>query len=236
MPLKPPPLLRTLGDRVRRARRAHHWTLKDAAAAAGLSTRFLADVEAGRGNISVVRLADLARALSTPLPDLLREPGPARFALLGLRGAGKSTVGRLVAQKAGLRFHELDGLVEEAAGLPLPELFAVHGEAYYRRLEREALESLLGRDEASVVAAGGGIVTDPASYARLRDGFTTVWLRARPEEHMSRVEAQGDLRPMARRADAMAELKEILAARSPLYSLADHVVDTSGKSPDRVAD
>ena len=230
------PLLRALGDRVRRLRRERRWTLREASAASGLSARFLAEVEAGRGNISVGRLADLAHALGSPVSDLLREPRPARLALLGLRGAGKTTVGRLVAARRGVPFHELDSLVEETAGLPLPELFAVHGEAYYRRLEREALERALAGDDAGVIAAGGGVVTDGGSFALLRDRCTTVWLRARPEDHMSRVEAQGDRRPMARRADAMAELKAILAARAPLYAQADRVVDTTGRSPEEVAD
>lgn len=225
------PLLTALGRRVRELRHARSWTLDALSAATGVSSRFLADVEAGRGNISVLRLAEVARALGHPVADLLAEAGPVRVALLGLRGAGKSTVGRLLSERIGVPFHELDQRVEELAGLPLAELFAVHGEAYYRRIEREALERLLAEPTGFVVAAGGSLVTDPATFARLRGACTTVWLRARPEEHMGRVEAQGDLRPMARRADAMTELKGILAARAPLYALASHVVDTSSLEP-----
>lgn len=230
------PLLTALGRRVRELRHGRSWTLDDLSQAAGVSSRFLADVEAGRGNISVLRLADVARALGHPVAELLAEAGPVRVALLGLRGAGKSTVGRLLAERLHLRFHELDQRVEELAGLPLTELFAVHGEAYYRRIEREALELLLAEPEGFVVAVGGGLVADPVTYARLRGACVTVWLRARPEEHMGRVEAQGDLRPMARRADAMTELKGILAARAPLYAQAAHEVETSGLDARAVAD
>lgn len=222
------PLLTSLGRRVRELRHERSWTLDALSQAAGVSSRFLADVEAGRGNISVLRLADVARALGRPVADLLLEAGPVRVALLGLRGAGKSTVGRLLAERVGVPFHELDQRVEELAGLPLAELFAVHGEAYYRRIEREALEHLLSEPAGFVVAVGGGLVTDPATYARLRGACVTIWLRALPEDHMRRVEAQGDLRPMARRADAMTELKGILAARAPLYAQAAHALDTSG--------
>lgn len=230
------PLLTALGRRVRELRHERAWTLDALSQAAGVSSRFLADVEAGRGNISVLRLADVARALGHPVADLLVETGPVRVALLGLRGAGKSTVGRLLAARMGVPFHELDQRVEERAGLPLAELFAVHGEAYYRRIEREALEHLLTEPTGFVVAVGGSLVTDPVTYARLRGACTTVWLRARPEEHMARVEAQGDLRPMARRADAMTELRGILEARSPLYAQASHVVDTTGVDAGTVAE
>jgi XRE family aerobic/anaerobic benzoate catabolism transcriptional regulator len=227
-------LLRALGERVRRLRRARGLTRERAAHAAGLSLRFFADVEAGRANISVTRLADLARSLGTTLPELLEAPRPARIALLGLRGAGKSTVGRLLAKRLDVPFHELDARVEEAAQLPLAELFAVHGEAYFRRLEREALARLLAEDGAAVLATGGSLVTDPETFAMLRGACTTVWLKATPEEHMERVAAQGDLRPMARRSNAMSELKDILAARTPLYAQADHVIATSGAGPEAV--
>ncbi len=135
----PDALLGALGKSVRVHRRRRGWTLERAAKAAGLSSRFLADVEAGRGNISVSRLSDLARALGCRIGDLLVEPGALRVALLGLRGAGKSTVGRLLSETIPATFVELDQRVEEAAGLPLAEIFAVHGEAYYRRVERETL-------------------------------------------------------------------------------------------------
>jgi XRE family aerobic/anaerobic benzoate catabolism transcriptional regulator len=232
---RPVDLLASLGHEVRGRRRRRGWTLREAAAASGLSTRFLADVEAGRGNISVTRLADLARALGCRPGDLLDRPPPSRVALLGLRGAGKSTVGARLAGRMGVPFVELDQKVEEAAGLPLAEVFAVHGEAYYRRLEREALARLLAAPGPFVLATGGGLVSDADTWAMLRGAATTVWLRARPEQHMARVAAQGDLRPMARRADALAEVRAILGARSSLYAQADHAVDTSDLAPDEVA-
>jgi XRE family transcriptional regulator, aerobic/anaerobic benzoate catabolism transcriptional regulator len=232
----PDALLASLGKSVRAHRRRRGWTLERTAGAAGLSSRFLTDVEAGRGNISVSRLSDLARALGCRIADLLVEPGALRVALLGLRGAGKSTVGRLLSDAIPATFVELDQRVEEAAGLPLAEIFAVHGEAYYRRVEREALRRVVAEEGPLVIAVGGSLVTDPETYALLAGATTTVWLRARPEEHMGRVAAQGDLRPMARRANALAELEAILAAREPLYARADHAVATSGLSPALVAD
>jgi XRE family aerobic/anaerobic benzoate catabolism transcriptional regulator len=221
---------------VRSARRERGFSRATLARAAGLSERFLSEVEAGRGNISVLRLASLAEALGVVPGALLEASGPVRVALLGLRGAGKSTVGRLLAKRLGVPFLELDALVEEAAGLPIAELFAVHGEPYFRRLERETLARLLSGGGPFVLAAGGGIVGDADTYSLLRRGCATVWLRARPEEHMARVVAQGDLRPMARRSDALAELRGILEARSPLYRRADHVVDTSRTTPERAAE
>lgn len=230
------PLLRAIGAQVRDRRKARSLTLAELAAASGVSARFLSDVEAGRANISVVNLAHVAAALGARPEELLHAPRARSVALLGLRGAGKSTVGRVLAKKLGLAFAELDRLVEDHAGLPLRELFAVHGDLYYRRVEAEALEAWLARPEPSVIATGGGIVTSPASYTRLREECFTVWLRARPEDHMTRVEKQGDYRPMARRPNAMTELRQILAARTPLYAQAHLTVDTSRLDADAAAD
>ncbi|MCC7137045.1 MAG: helix-turn-helix domain-containing protein [Planctomycetes bacterium] len=230
------PLLVELGHAVRARRRRHGLTLAELAVSSGVSVRFLADVEAGRGNISVVRLDDLARALGCRAADLLAPRPPVRVALLGLRGAGKSTVGRSLAAALRVPFVELDQRIEEAAGLPLAEVFAVHGEGYYRRLEREALDRVLADGGPFVLAAGGGLVTEGATYDLLRRTCTTVWLKARPEEHMARVAAQGDARPMARRSDAMAELRTLLAARTPLYARAEHAVETTGVAPERVVE
>jgi XRE family aerobic/anaerobic benzoate catabolism transcriptional regulator len=210
-------------------------TLAGLAAASGISARFLADLEAGRANISIVNLAHVAAALGTTAADLLQAPGVPTVALLGLRGAGKSSVGAALSRRLRVPLVELDELIEETAGLPLDEVFRVHGEGYYRRVEGEALEGFLARGEAAVLATGGGIVTSADNFARLRRAAFTVWLRARPEDHMRRVERQGDLRPMARRPNAMEELRQILAERAPLYSQADLVVDTHGAAPDEVA-
>jgi XRE family aerobic/anaerobic benzoate catabolism transcriptional regulator len=210
------------------------------AAESGISARFLADLEGGEANVSIVKLARVARALGTSPGELLEMPRAPSVALLGLRGAGKSAVGAELAKSLGRVLVELDVLVEEQAGLPLREIFAVHGETYYRRVEAQSLEHFLSRPDPGVLATGGGIVTSPGTFERLRRACFTVWLRARPDDHMTRVERQGDLRPFssvagARRPNAMAELRQILAARTPLYSQADLVVDTHGHSVAEVA-
>ena len=222
-------LLTELGQRVRALRSARGLTLQELSERAQLSTRFLVQVEAGEGNISVRKLAGLAEALGTTPASLLTapaEPGPPTIALLGLRGAGKTTIGRRVARRLRLPFVELDRRIEQAAGLTLPEVFALHGEAYYRRLERETLERVL--DEGPVVlATGGGLPTSPETWSLLKQRALTVWLRARPEDHWNRVVQQGDKRPMADNPQAMAELRRLLAAREPLYAQAHHTVDTT---------
>jgi XRE family aerobic/anaerobic benzoate catabolism transcriptional regulator len=235
--MKPRSLLTELGRRVREARGQRGLTLKQLAAGAGLSLRFLAQVEAGQGNISVQKLAALAKALeSTPaalLADPAAEAKPTAIALLGLRGAGKTTIGRRLARRRRVPFVELDRRIEESAGLTLPEIFALHGEDYYRRLERDTLERVLAEGPL-VLATGGGIVASPATYALLRRRALTVWLRAQPKDHWNRVVQQGDRRPMADHPRAMAELRRILAARKPLYAAATHSIDTSGRGVEDV--
>ena len=131
-------------------------------------------------------------------------------------------------------FVELDEVVERQAGLRLGELFQVHGEAYFRRLERQALERTLAGEPDCVLAVGGGLVTEPATYALLRGAAHTIWLQARPEDHWQRVIAQGDSRPMADNERAFSDLRRILAEREPLYRQAEHVLDTSERSVDEV--
>jgi XRE family aerobic/anaerobic benzoate catabolism transcriptional regulator len=154
-----------------------------------------------------------------------------RLALVGLRGAGKTTLGDALARELHFPFVELDREIEREAGVGLAELFMLYGQAGYRRLERRCLERLLDTHDRFVVAVGGGIVSEPDTYHVLLDRCYTVWIRATPDEHMGRVVAQGDLRPMEGHAEAMADLKRILVAREPLYRKADAVVDTSGADP-----
>jgi XRE family transcriptional regulator, aerobic/anaerobic benzoate catabolism transcriptional regulator len=206
---------------------------------AGLSQRYLSQIEAGRGNVSILRLMELSDALGVPLHDVVsfdRYQPIVTVALLGLRGAGKSTVGRGVAERLGWTFTELDALIEEEAGLGLDEIFALHGESYYRRLEREVLTRFVSSKPISVLATGGSLVTDRITYDLLKRSAITVWLRARPEQHLERVARQGDRRPMAGHADPLEELRALLRERVPLYGEADITVDTGELSPTEVVD
>jgi XRE family aerobic/anaerobic benzoate catabolism transcriptional regulator len=225
----PEPLLDALAQRVRDLRARRHITLRELAKLSGLSVRFLVQIEAGRGNVSVLKLAELATALGTTPAALLTARKAARpiVCLLGLRGAGKTTIGRRLARRLRVPFVELDRRIEEMAGLSLAEIFAIHGEDYYRRLERQTLERLLADERPLVMAAGGGIVTAPETYALLRQRALTVWLRASVQDHWNRVLQQGDRRPMADSADAVDELRRLLSSRESLYAQAAHTVDTT---------
>ncbi len=226
--------LGSVGGTVRAHREQRGWTRRELAERSGVSERFLAQLEVGDGNISLRRFSEVAHALGTSPAVLLaaaEAPTQTRpIALLGVRGAGKSSVGAALAKKLGLAFVELDQQIEAAAGLPLGEVFALHGEAYYRRVEREVLSALLAAPVPMVVATGGSIVNDPTTYALLRARCRTVWLRATPEDHWNRVVAQGDQRPMAENPHAFEELRGLLVARAKLYAQAAQTVETSGRS------
>ena len=231
VPGSPDTLLESLGRQVRHHRLHAGLTLRELAGRAGLSSRFLMDVEAGRGNISVRRLAAIASALGTELSNLLvtsasRNPRPI-VALLGLRGAGKTTVGRRLARRLKMPFLELDTLIAERARLELGEVFSLYGEEYYRRLEREVLTDVLAAARPSVMAVGGGLVTSEDTFELLRRHAVTVWLRARPVDYWNRVVRQGDQRPMKEHPQAREALRELVARREPLYRQADLVVDTA---------
>jgi XRE family aerobic/anaerobic benzoate catabolism transcriptional regulator len=230
-------ILAALGRRARAQRLAHGWTLREIAERSGVSPRFLVQLEAGEGNISVRRLADVAEALETT-PGALLSSGnlvvPPVIALLGLRGAGKTTIGRKLAKRRRVPFIELDKKIEQAADLSLGELFTLHGEDYYRRLEREVLQDVLAEARPMILATGGGLVASPDTFSMLRRSAKTVWLRASPEDHWNRVVRQGDRRPMTDHPQAMADLRSLLATREPLYAMADHTVDTSSATVDEV--
>ena len=224
--------LSLLGDRVRAWRSENGMTRKALSAASGVSERYLAQLEAGEGNISVLLLRKVARAMGVPVESLVREDEPEQkpIALLGLRGAGKSTLGAKLAESMKIPFVELDREVEKEAGAALGEVFALYGQDAFRRFERRALERVLARDERAVIAVGGGLVTDTASYKMLLERCVCVWLKASPEEHMARVIAQGDMRPFKGRSAALDEIRQLLADRDDLYRRADLVLDTSGKT------
>ena len=238
--MRPESLLAEVGRRLATARAAQGLPLGELARRAGVSRRYLAMAENGQANLSLLKLAALAGALKMPMRELCdldvgRAP-ELRVALLGLRGAGKTSVGRALSQQLEVPFFELDQLIEERAGMHLSSIFEIQGEGWYREQQGEALEDWLAQHGSGVLATGGSIVTDKETYQRLRATCRTVWLRATPEEHWQRVVDQGDLRPMERNPGAMAELKAKLKLREPYYTLADLAVTTSGRSPSQCAD
>jgi XRE family aerobic/anaerobic benzoate catabolism transcriptional regulator len=228
-------LLEGLGAAVRSLRNERGLTLRALAKLAGVSERFLVQLEAGEGNISVARLEDVAEALGSTGAELLaRASAPsakaahaAILALVGLRGAGKSSIGAAVAKRLDIPFIELDEAIVREAQMTLSTIFEIHGEAYYRQMERDVLRRLLDANEPAVIATGGSLVTDPETWGLLRSRAHTIWLKTTPREHWDRVVAQGDVRPMRGRPRAMNELKQLLAHRTPLYELAKTTIDTS---------
>src|SRR5256885_5389033 len=227
-------LLSSVGNAARRLREERGVSRRELAHRSGVSERFLAELEGGQGNISVARLQDVARALGTSAGELLFSAQHERadrrvVALVGLRGAGKSTIGAALASRLGVPFVELDALVEKDAGLPLGANFQLHGEAYYRRLAREVLTRFLAETDAAVLATGGSVVTDPGSFKLLQKRCRTVWLQATPEDHWRRVLKQGDVRPGAASPHAQEELRALLKSRESLYSQAEIAVDTSDR-------
>jgi XRE family aerobic/anaerobic benzoate catabolism transcriptional regulator len=266
--------LQELGQRVRQMRGIRGMSRKVFSQVSGLSERYLAQLESGTGNVSIVLLRRVAQAAGSPIEDLicdtsqqraewplirelLRQASPEaveevkavlkgerslsdshsaptserakRIALIGLRGAGKSTLGALVAEKLGWRFVELNREIERDSGLSMTEIFSLYGQDGYRRLELAALRKVSESVEPMIVATGGGIVAEPVTFELLQASFFTIWLKALPAEHMNRVRKQGDMRPMGNDSAAMAELKTILTSREPLYARADATLDTAGR-------
>jgi XRE family transcriptional regulator, aerobic/anaerobic benzoate catabolism transcriptional regulator len=266
--------LEQLGQRVRTTRSLRGMSRKVLAKVSGISERYIAQLEGGKGNVSIVLLRRVSNAMgahledlipaSEPAPDwqvirdLLRKASPGQIAqakdllaggdaasarrpsfsgiaLIGLRGAGKSTLGKILARKIGWEFVELNKEIERENGLSVAEIIALYGQEGFRRMEQAALGQLLARNQLMVLATGGGIVSEPLTFDLILSSFYTIWLKAEPEEHMARVRRQGDLRPMADDRSAMAELRNILVSREPLYARASAVVDTAGLSVDAAA-
>src|ERR1700687_4081507 len=263
--------LEQLGQRVRTMRALRGMSRKVLAKVSGISQLYIAQLESGKGNVSIVLLRRVSNAMAAHLEDLIpaTEPAPdwpvlrdllrkatpnqiaqakdvlsglgsgasaqprmssAGIALIGLRGAGKSTLGKMLAKKIGWRFVELNKEIEAQNGLSVAEIIALYGQEGFRRMEQAAHAALLARKELMVLATGGGIVSEPLTFDLILSSFYTIWLKAEPEEHMARVRGQGDLRPMADDRSAMAELRTILLSREPLYARASTTVDTAGLS------
>jgi XRE family aerobic/anaerobic benzoate catabolism transcriptional regulator len=229
-------VLKRLGAQIRTLREQQGLSVEQLARRSRLSTRLVTDLQAGRANISLLRLLRVAQALGKPAGALLataeeasreRDEKPTIIALLGVRGAGKSTIGARLAARLRLPFLELDRLIEAEAGLSLEEIFALHGEEYYRRLEVEALRRLLRESAGVVLATGGGIVTNAEGYELLERHTITVWLKASAQDHWNRVVRQGAPRPLTSRPGARAELRRMLAEREPLYRRARYCIDTT---------
>lgn len=262
-----------LGARIRAWRARRGMTRKQLAEDSGLSERFLADVESGRGNVSINSLEATARALNISLIELLQDaPRPAlarvnglvarlddtqldqayhalaaqfgmaddkgrdkRVALIGLRGAGKSTLGAQLAQQRGVPFIELDREIEREAGTSMNEILLLHGQGGFRRYERRALMRIADEyPQGVVMTTGGSIVSERETFDLLQSRFYCVWVKASPEEHMARVVAQGDMRPFdstrGATTEALEDLRRILASREALYARADAVIDTASRT------
>lgn len=257
-----------IGRMVRLGRAKRGLSRRLLAQASGTSERYLAQIESGAGNPSVLVLRAIAEALEMPMFELLPQTGGVaapyariidllgrappsdlaaiaesierqiahiaaadrgrRIGLVGLRGAGKSTLGKLLADKLGVPFVELNRMVEQEYGATVPLLIEMSGIATFRRYERACLERAIAENESAVIATAGGLVSNPETYGLLLRRTHTVWISAQPEEHMGRVMKQGDFRPMAKNREAMADLHSILESRRADYARAELNLDTSG--------
>lgn len=226
-------LLTTLGQRLRTRRKELQYSQAKVAKRSGVSLRFLADVEMGRSNISILRLAEICAALQIPLAELLRglgSNGAQMLALVGMRGAGKSTIGRALAADMQVTFLELDQLIAEQAQMPLSEIFSMGGMSLYREYESTTLQKLFESGKPIILATGGSLVLDVQNWSRLRGYARTVWLRCEPEVYLERVREQGDWRPMQGYTDALQEVRSILQDREKLYAQSDMTVNTDANN------
>ncbi|MBL4739521.1 MAG: helix-turn-helix transcriptional regulator [Sneathiella sp.] len=261
-----------LGDRVRAARSRKNISRKVLAEISGVSLRYLAQLESGSGNISIILLRRVAEALDYKIEWLVGEEDPyssdtlaalslfsqadqqtrarvlkildpeeptakraGRIAFIGLRGAGKSTIGRVTAEKLNVPFLELNEEIEQASGMPVNEVIALYGQEGYRRLEKQSLERVAATHSTIALAVAGGIVSEPETFNYLLRHYHTIWLKADPTDHMSRVREQGDERPMAGNPEAMSELRGILMSREALYARADIEIDTSAQNVEQTS-
>ncbi|MEP3245875.1 MAG: helix-turn-helix transcriptional regulator [Sneathiella sp.] len=259
--------LELVGERVRAARARKNISRKALSEISGVSQRYLAQLETGSGNISIILLRRVADALDYKIEWLVGEEDPysskllsiislykqatgdqrmkvleildpdhpnlkrsRRIAFIGLRGAGKSTLGRLSAEKIGFPFLELNEEIEQASGMPVNEVIALYGQEGYRRLEKQSVERIVATNDSIVLAVAGGIVSEPETFNYLLRHYHTIWLKADPTDHMTRVRGQGDERPMAGNPEAMDELKSILMSREALYERAEIEINTSGRT------
>jgi len=258
-----------VGALVRRGRARRGITRRQLASDSGISERYLAQIESGQGNPSIIVLKAVALAMDMPMTELLpingkrheafhrinellgrlstaelpsvaqmieqriRESAASersrRIALVGLRGAGKTTLGQMLAKRLGWPFVELNRVVEQEYGASVSMLIEMSGVTAFRRYEQASLEKVIAENDKVVIATAGGIVANPETYALLLRRAHTVWVQAQPQEHMSRVMAQGDFRPMAENRAAMADLLAILDARKADYAQAEAQLDTSGE-------
>ena len=262
-------LMSRVGDRVRKAREDKGIPRRVLSQLSGVSPRYLAQLEAGKGNISIgllqrvaialdhriewltgeedpwssepLRVADLFRSASRDVQQsVLRALSPApvatmrsrRICLVGLRGAGKSTLGTLAGKALNIPFVELNREIEEQSGMPVDEVMALYGQEGYRKLEAQAISRVIATHDSMILAVAGGIVGEPETYTSLLGHFHTIWVKTSPDEHMARVRAQGDERPMAGNPEAMEQLKSILTSREALYGKALVSLDTSGQTVD----
>lgn len=260
-------LIARLASRVSEVRKQRGLPRRVLSEMSGVSPRYLAQLESGEGNISILLLQRVAEALDVRIEALLADDAPpdhdvqrmatlfrqapeevqdqvrslltpqnprllraGRICLIGLRGAGKSTLGAMAGKALGLPFVELNREIEAAADMPLAEVMAFYGEAGYRRMEAIALDHISARHDRVILAVAGGIVAEEKTYVRLLERFHTIWVRTSPAEHMQRVRAQGDHRPMQGNPAAMAQLKELLKARTPLYAQAEAQVNTANRA------